>query len=161
MNPLYRLLAEIVGAALLLFGYTAWERHQGAQSCIRTDAKAAAKQIERNTGAVIAGTKTVAQEGIDYAHATTAPLAPTPTVRRPPRVQPAAVARGSGTGVSAACTGPSADAEGRVRAEDEAARLRDALDSTIRSDVQDGHNADAQIDGLTDYIVKVCPRPKD
>lgn len=153
------LIAAAIGALMLYLGI-AYERHQGALACLQGDAVAVGKQTGKNAKAEIAGTQTVAQEGIDYVHLTTAPLAPVATARRPARVQPAAVPRDAGAAVSAACSGQGVDAAVLLRAQGEAESLRDNLDAANRSAVQIGRDADAQVSGLQDYATRVCRPPK-
>lgn len=154
-----RLLAEVLGILALLGIFTLYERHQGAQACLASDAQAVAKQGATNTRAQIKGAQIVSQEAIDYVHLTSAPLAPTPTVRRPPRVQPPAVPLVPGPAVPTPATGSCPDGETFLRAQDEAERLRGNINTLIRSDVQPAHDADAQVSGLQDYIVRVCKAP--
>jgi len=151
-----RLLAEVLAVLALVGLFALYERHQGAQGCLQGDARAVASQDATNAKAHDQGVQITAQEAVDYVRLTTAPLAPTPTARRPPRVQPAAVPLGPVQAVPA--TGPSScpDGEAFLRAQDAAERLRGDIDTLIRADVQTGHDADAQVNGLQNYITKVC-----
>ena len=134
--------AAVGGVAL----YNHHERDIGAQKCV-AEVQATNTQVEIHNAAVEASdSEIIKQEATNYAAATTAPVlkpvrvyihvAPPPDVPSPPAARPSA---------DASPTDGGSDHGGPVPTQSFGPELQ-AI----------GHDADAQIAGLQDYISKVC-----
>ena len=134
--------------AVVVVGWTLYERHAGAAGCLQgvkaTNTAAEAKEETQHATDV----GTVQKEGTTYAGAIAAPILPAPIIRLCPDLHVPSLQAG-------AIAGPSADAEAPHGAGDQGQPA--TWDSTPV--VRAGRDADAQIAGLQDYILKVC-RPK-
>ena len=134
--------------AVVVVGWTLYERHAGAAGCLQgvkaTNTAAEAKEETQHATDV----GTVQKEGTTYAGQIAAPVIRAPIIRLCPEVprSPMPAAAGAGPEDHAEAPGREAD-QGRPT----------TWDSTPV--VRAGRDADAQIAGLQDYILKVC-RPK-
>ena len=129
----------------------AWERHEGAQSCVERDTAAGTHQEVVTAAAEATGSAEVAKEIEDYARATNQPITTAPHISVCVAAQPSAAravlpARASRASAHAAADVPAAGAS--------VARVLDGerLEEIARQ-------ADAQIAGLQDYVLRVCPPP--
>ena len=83
-----RLLIEVGAVLLLLCGFALYERHQGAQGCLKSDAALDTRTEIKNARAEGVGGQNAKQEGLDYVEVLHSPVAPTPRVHpaaQPPR----------------------------------------------------------------------------
>lgn len=146
MPPFIIKILVYLGAAALLagsgfIGGVRYVRGQEARAIVK-EVKKEEAQHDRDVGTVVA-------EGSTYDRETSAPLnTPAPSIRvcpAPRKVPPASPA------------GPKVDAAGPLRGDDTQIAPAIVWDSTPT--VVAGRDADAQVAGLQDYIVRVC-RPK-
>lgn len=144
-------LAVIAGGlvlALIVLGTFAWhERSVGAMKCIQGDEKAAAEQDVHNAAILAQGQTTVYQEASDYHEAVSTPVAHPVhvSVCQPPsshQMHPATP------------TGSLSDGTSALSGSDHAAAVPD---ESLGPELQAvGRDADAQVNELRDYILRVC-----
>ena len=134
--------------AVVIVGWTWYERHAGAAGCLQgvkaSNAAAEVKEEKQHS----ADTATVQREGVTYAVQIAAPIIAAPRIRLCPELHVAPLQ-------ASAAPGSEPDAKAADRGEDP--QRATTWDSTPV--VQAGRDANAQIAGLEDYILKVC-RPK-
>lgn len=135
----------VITAIGLVGGYTWHERRIGARECTQGVKEATAKEDTREQVQHAADVVTVQKEGKSYEEAVVAPIKPAPIVWVCPPVHQETVP-------AAATAGPETNAKAPVRGEDQSRPT--AWDSTLV--VKDGRDANAQIEGLQDYIRNVC-----
>lgn len=139
--------AGILGAIIWWFGFH--ERSIEHAKDVAADTKAVAVQTRKDDQVVAADTEIVKKEAFDYAKSLDTPVAHAPVVsvcvNAPSPVPAPAEAQAR----------PRADATPVVRAADPPVPAERRWDTSPI--VQIGHDADAQIKGLQDYINRVCP----
>lgn len=139
-------LLELIVIVLAIFVFALWERHQGAQKCVRADEKVVAKQERANAQSYAQGVTTVFQEASDYDRAIHAPVERPFTVRlcKSPDIHPAAQ-----------------DSTPGAR-DPETPSVPDPIAiATVQPDIGPellaiGRDADAQVTALQSYIRDVC-----
>ena len=134
--------------AVVIVGWTWYEQHAGAAGCLQSVQKTNAATEVKEEKQHSADTETVHHEGATYALQIAAPILPAPIIRLCPELHVAPLQ-------ASAAPGPEPDAKAADRGEDP--QRATTWDSTPV--VQAGRDANAQIAGLEDYILKVC-RPK-
>jgi hypothetical protein len=148
LTQLEERLVWIVLAVLIVLGFSWHERRIGAAGCElnvkAADAAAEVKEEKQHSADV----GTVQKEGTTYAVTIAAPVLPAPIIRLCPDLHVPPLQ-------ASAVGGPETHAEAADRGEDSGQPA--TWDSTPV--VRAGRDADAQIAGLQDYILKVC-RPK-
>jgi hypothetical protein len=138
---------EVLLAAALLLAFTLYERHQGAQSCVRADNAAVARDEQKAASDYAKGVTTVFQEASTYDAAIHAP------VDRPIHVSVCQPSRGSTPAQDPTPAGV-ADAAPAVRTASEA----DPVQRDVGPELQAvGRDANAEVIGLQGYIREVCP----
>jgi hypothetical protein len=149
MTSLQRLLFEILAVGLALVAGVAYERHEGAKGCEQADTKAATTQALKVAGEAGAATEIVKHEEQNYVEAITRPVVDAPVVRvcpAAPTPHPSAVLRAT-----------SAATVDHAAPEVPAAIAPNPPGRDIGAPVESvGHDADAQVAALQDYVKRVC-----
>jgi hypothetical protein len=140
-------LIEAILVIALILGFALYERHQGAASCRRADAALVKEQEAHNRDLKAQGTTTVFLEGQTYHDAIAAPVSRPLVVRL---CKPS----GSGGVPQASTAANSTDGGTPLRGDPPPTVGPDIGDGLIRNDRQ----ADAQVNGLRDYILNVCSK---
>ena len=137
----------VLACAVFLFLGVLYERHEGAVSCVASDVKAAVKQEVKVAADTAAAQVVVKQEGADYAQEKSKPITHAPVIRLCAPAQPS----NSSPVLPASTPGPIPDAAPAERAE-----VKEVDTGPI---IAVGRDADAQVEKLQDYIIKVCHAP--
>jgi hypothetical protein len=151
MTALYRILIEVVGGLLLVWGTVMYLEHRGAAACKAADATAVTAQEARNAVKSATDTKTINQEASTYAQTLAAPdPIDSPHVSVCYYSTPRAVPQ-------AATARPLPDAANALRSPDPVPAVPgpDIGPSLVRL----GRIADALAAQRADYVTKVCLTP--
>lgn len=145
-------VVEVVAVLGLAGTVVLYLEHRGAEKCVQNVEASNAKETKKEDiqhGKDVTETQT---EGKTFETAKTEPIAPAPVITL--GVCPTLHHK---AGPSSATAGSGAHGEAEVRGEDQ------GLPAVVRWDtepvVRAGHDADAQVKGLQDYILNVC-RPQ-
>lgn len=152
LSQLQERLISLGVLALVVVGFMFHERHIGAKECVQNVAKSNEAEQQRETVQRGKDEGTVQKEGKDFETAKTEPIAPAPVITL--GVCPDVHHKASTT-APAASSGHNGEAP--LRADDTG--LPTTVQWNTEPVVRAGHDADAQITGLQDYITTVC-RPK-
>jgi hypothetical protein len=142
MTKLEIILGAVVLGLIAFIAWSFWERHEGSVSCIDADKVAVATQEAHNAAILVNQQQTIAQEKKAYEDALLQPVA-APVVRLciPAGTLPQTIHAAPG-----AHAAPALPAGGPIN----------PVPDVGRPLMQQGHDADAQVIALQDYIKNVC-----